>query len=116
MLGDVLPLYEVYDLPGALLVNVKTRRRHVNTVLLCEAAGFEERNFSFGVEVALVADQNDDYVGTGERPRVRQPVCQRIEGLAAVSHVTFRRTFSHSVQRILYDVYDLSLSCCHASH
>jgi len=57
--------------------------RSESTVLLCKAASFKEGDFTFCVEVAFIADKNNDYVGTGECARVRQPVCQRVVSLTA---------------------------------
>ena len=53
------------------------------TIFLCKPAGLEERNLALGVEVLLVADEDDDDVWTGQWPRVHQPVCQRVERLTA---------------------------------
>jgi len=36
------------------------------TIFLCKPAGLEERNLALGVEVLLVADEDDDDVWTGQ--------------------------------------------------
>ena len=43
-------------------------------MFLCKSAGFEERDLALDVQVAFVTDEHDDNVGTGERPRIRQPL------------------------------------------
>jgi hypothetical protein len=51
-----------------------------STVLLTTPAGLEEGDLPLILEVLLVADEEDEYGGAGQRPRVRQPVRQAVEG------------------------------------
>ncbi len=44
-------------------------------------AGLEEGDLPLILKVLLVADEEDEYGGAGQRPRVRQPVGQAVEGL-----------------------------------
>lgn len=54
------------------------------TVLLGEARRLQEGHLSVGVQVFLVAAQDDDDVGAGQRPGVRQPVGQGVVRFPAV--------------------------------
>lgn len=61
------------------------------TVLLSEARRLQEGHLPVGVQILLVATQDDDDVGARQGPRVRQPVGEGVVRLSA-SSCTQRRT------------------------
>jgi hypothetical protein len=66
-----------------LQLQVKRKKKTKHTVFLCEAAGLQERDLTLVLEILLVANEEDDDVGAGELARVRQPVGESVEALAA---------------------------------
>ena len=53
------------------------------TIFLREAACLKEGDLSLGFEVTLIADEDDDNVGTGKRTGITEPVAQSVKCLTA---------------------------------
>ena len=53
------------------------------TILLRESGGLKEGDLALPIQVLFVPAEDDDDVGAGERPRVRQPMGQSVVGLPA---------------------------------
>ena len=60
---------------GNTVIAHKHCKRALLTIFLRKPACLEECNFTLGIQVFLVADENDNDVWTGQRPSIDQPIC-----------------------------------------
>ncbi len=84
---------------------------HTHTIFLSKPTGFHECDFSACIQVLLVPNQDDDYIGASESPGISQPVSQCIVGLTAVKHA-----YANPTLIIITYIHDIVHECSFKFH